>query len=57
MVSLAEGFGAGFRWVAGPGFPVENVGKVEGSGECGGWGGDRPRDQQVNAHAFVKATL
>ena len=23
----------------------------------GGWGGDRQRNQQVNAHAFVKTTL
>ena len=45
------------------GFPVEHkgnrgegVGRVRG-GEGGGWGGDPQRNQQVNAHAFVKTTL
>ena len=39
LVSLGEGFGVGFRWVAGGGFPVEN----EGKGEGGGGGGGRER--------------
>ena len=36
-MSLGEGFGVGFRWVAGGGFPVRTKGK--GDGEHGGWGG------------------
>ena len=31
--------------------------KEEGIADGGGWGGDRQRSQQVNAHAFVKTTL
>ena len=54
-MSLGEGFGVGFRSVVGDGFPMENNGK--GGGEGGGWGRDRQRNWQVNAHAFVKATL
>ena len=43
----------------GGGFPVENKGKGDrGLGGWGlGWGGDRQRNWQVNAHAFVKTTL
>ena len=47
-MSLVEGFGVGFRWVRGVGFPVEEregVERVEGA------------VGQVNAHAFVKTTL
>ena len=32
-MSLREGFGVGFRWVGGGGFPLVNVGKGEGGGE------------------------
>ena len=42
----------------GGGFPVENEGKKgKGVGRVGGWGGDRQRNRQANAHAFVKTTL
>ena len=54
-MSLGEGFGVAFRQVAGGGFPSENEGKGEGGGEGGL--GDRQRNRQVNAHAFVKTTL
>ena len=57
LVSLGEGFGVGFRQVAGGGSPLECEGKGEGGGEGGGWGGDGKRIRQVNAHAFVKTTL
>ena len=40
----------------GVGFSVENEGKGEGDGECGAWGGDRERNRQVNAQAFIKTT-
>ena len=36
LVWLGEGFGVGFRWVVGCGFPVENEGKGEGNGGGGG---------------------
>ena len=35
LVSLGEGFGVGFRGVAGGGFPVEKNGEGEGGGEGG----------------------
>ena len=40
-MSLGEGLGFGFRWVAGGGFMVENVieGTGKGGGECRGEGG------------------
>ena len=53
LESLGEGFGVGFRWVVGGGFLVESEGKGEGTGE----GGDRQRNRQVSAHAFVQTTL
>ena len=56
-MSLWEGFGVGFRWVLGRGFPVENKRKGEGGGEGGGCGRERQRNRQVNVHAFVKTTL
>ena len=51
-------FGVGFRGVVGGGSPVENEGKAEGGGEgVRGWGGDRGRNRQVNAHACLKTIL
>ena len=55
--SSREGFGVGFRWVVEGGFPVESEGKGGGGGEGGVWGGDRQRNRQVNANAFVKIVL
>ena len=43
--------------MVGAGFLVENEGKREGGGVVVGWGRDRRRNRQVNAHAFVKTTL
>ena len=56
MVSLEEGFGVGFRWAGGGGFPVESNGKGEGGGQgrVGGCGGDWQRNRQVNAQALSK---
>ena len=51
MVPLVEGSGAGFSEVVRGGLPVEMREKRRG------WGGDRQRNQQVNAHAFVKTTF
>ena len=53
-MSLGEGFGVGFSWVAGGGFPMENEGKGEGGGEGAGWGRDRQRNRQVAAQALSK---
>ena len=39
-MSLGEGFGVGFRWVVGGGFPVENRGKGERVGGGAGTGKD-----------------
>ena len=55
LVSLGEGFGVGFRRVAGGGFPVESEReKGNGGGEGGGWGGDGQGNRQVNAQAMSK---
>ena len=56
-MSLGEGFWFGFRGVAGVVFLWKMREKGEGVGRVGGWGGDRQRNRQVSAHAFVKTSL
>ena len=53
---VGDGCGIGFKWVVvGCDLPVENAGfKGKRGGEGGG---DRQRNRQVNARAFVKTTL
>ena len=50
-MSLGERFRVGFS--GGGGFPLE---KGKGVGRVGGWGGDRQRNQQVNAQALKTLT-
>ena len=54
VVSLGEGFSGGGGGVV---FLWRMREKGKGVGRVTGWGGDRQRHRQVDAHAFVKTTL
>ena len=56
-MSLGEGFGGGLRAVQGGWVFLWKMRARVGGAGGGGWGGDRQRNRQVNARAFVKTTV